>query len=153
MGRGADCGGGATYDGIKDYLRPLFYSTGHAYTERGVHNLLWGEDGGDPPYVIPLADGSRIAANLYQSEDYLAWHVGPDGEAFGSDLARLEGPALAEGWLPVLQTAYTDPAGNRYAQESFAGRARRRRTSCVDPAARGGGGRRKWRGAARAVRR
>lgn len=116
-------GGGATYDGIKDYLRPLFYSTGHAYTERGVHNLLWGEDGGDPPYLIPLADGSRIAANVYQSEDYLAWHVGPDGEAFGSDLARLEGPALAEGWLPVLQTAYTDRAGNRYAQESFAGRA------------------------------
>lgn len=122
--------GGATYDTMKDLLHPLFYSTGHAYTEMGVHNLLFGENGGAPPYIIPIADGSRIAANVYQSEDYLAWYVGQapgvqvrgaEYEAFGSDLSRLEGPYLEGGYWPVLQTGYTDSAGNRVAQESFAG--------------------------------
>lgn len=113
--------GGATYDTIKNLLRPLFYSTGNVYTELGVHNLLFGENGGAPPYIIPLADGSRIAANVHQSEDHVAWQVGPDAESFGSDLARLDGPYLDDGYWPVLQTAYTDDAGNRFAQECFAG--------------------------------
>jgi len=113
--------GGATYDNLKDQLHPLFYSTGNVYTELGVHNLLFGEDGGAPPYIIPLADGSRIAANVHQSEDFLAWTVGPEGETFGADLERLEGPYLEEGFWPVLQTTYTDEHGNQYGQESFAG--------------------------------
>lgn len=112
-------GGGASYENMKDMLRPLFFSTGHVYTERGVHNLLFGRSGGDAPYVVPLADGSRIAANVYQSQDYLEWRVGASDEVFGADRARLDGPRLDQGWLPVLQTGYTDQAGNQYAQESF----------------------------------
>ncbi len=112
--------GGATYENIKDLLHPLFYSTGHVYTEMGVHNLLFGKSGGEPPYVIPLADGSRIAADVYQSEDYLAWQVGPEQEAFGSQLERLEGPYLAEKYLPILETAYTDVSGDHFRQTSFA---------------------------------
>lgn len=111
--------GGATYETMKDILHPLFYSTGHAYTEMGVHNLLFGKSGGEPPYLVPLADGSRIAANVYQSEDFLAWQVGAEREDFGSVLERLDGPYLAENYQPILETAYTDAAGNRFQQSSF----------------------------------
>jgi hypothetical protein len=113
--------GGATYEKIKDYLQPLFYSTGHTNTRLGVHNILYAEDGGNPPYIVALADGSRLAALVYQSENDLRFGVGPEGaEAYGSDLARLEGPFLDEGYYPILQTAYTDASGLRYEQESFA---------------------------------
>lgn len=112
--------GGATYENMKDILHPLFYSTGHVYTEMGVHNLLFGKSGGEPPYIVPLADGSRIAANVYQSEDFLAWRVGPDLEPYGSTLERLNGPYLAEEYLPILEMAYTGNEGNYYRQTSFA---------------------------------
>ena len=115
--------GGATYEGIKDYLQPLFFSTGDTYTTEGVHNLVFGEDGGPPPYIIPLADGSRIAATRYDAARRLEFGLGPEGrERFGADLERLSGPALAEGWYPILQTGYTDASGAVVAQESFAGR-------------------------------
>ena len=54
--------GGATYDGLKDALHPLFFSTGDSYQQQGVHNLIFAENGGQPPYIVPLADGSRLAA-------------------------------------------------------------------------------------------
>lgn len=114
--------GGATYEKVKDYLRPLFYSTGHKNTELGVHNLLFGEDGGEGPYLVPLADGSRIAANVYQAKRDIRFFLGADGrEAYGDELDRLEGPFLEDGFWPVLETAYTDASGAKYAQESFAG--------------------------------
>ncbi|MCL4691624.1 MAG: hypothetical protein KJ060_03835 [Candidatus Hydrogenedentes bacterium] len=113
--------GGATYEGIKDYLRPLFYSTGYTNETLGVHNLLWGLDGGEPPYLIPVADGSRIAADRYDSPNDLKVFVGAAGaEPFGGSLDRLEPPRLADGYYPILQTAYMDADGNRYTQESFA---------------------------------
>ena len=112
--------GGATYNSIKDLLRPLFYSTGHKNTELGVHNLLFGEVGGEPPYIIPLADGSRLAANVYQSNEYIEWRVGEEKETFGADLTRLGGPYLYKQYLPALQTTYTDTQGNLFEQESFA---------------------------------
>ncbi len=47
--------------------------------------------------------------------------VGPSGrERYGSCLARLRPASLADGWLPILDTGYTDAAGARYRQESFA---------------------------------
>jgi len=99
--------GGATYAGIKDYLHPLFFSTGDTYTATGVHNLVFGEDNGQPPFIIPLADGSRIAATRYDAARRLEVFVGPDGgERFGAELGRLTGPALDGGWYPVLQTGY-----------------------------------------------
>ena len=114
-------GGGATYDKIKDYLHPLFYSTGYTNETLGVHNLLFGLNGGEPPYIIPIADGSRIAADRYDSDNDLKLLVGPEGnEAFGSVLARLTPPALEEGYYPILKTTYEDAAGNHYEQESFA---------------------------------
>jgi hypothetical protein len=113
--------GGATYDTIKDYLRPLFYSTGYTNETLGVHNLLWGLDGGEPPYIIPVADGSRIVADRYDYPNDFEIFVGAEGsDPYGRDVDRLTQPALEGGYYPILQTAYEDEAGNRYSQESFA---------------------------------
>ncbi|MHB8994353.1 MAG: LamG domain-containing protein [Armatimonadota bacterium] len=115
--------GGATYDNIKDLLHPLFYSTGDDYRQQGVHNLLFAENGGQPPYLVPLADGSRIAAPVYNSPHRLEFLMGEGGrEAFGSNLDRLKGGVLEAGYYPILQTSYTDETGLKVAQESFAGR-------------------------------
>lgn len=115
--------GGATYEAMAGHLHPLFFSTGDVYTATGVHNLVFGEDNGQPPFIIPLADGSRIAATRYDAARRLELFVGPDGsERFGADLDRLTGPGLDGGWYPILQTGYTDATGAISRQESFAGR-------------------------------
>ncbi|MBI2298485.1 MAG: LamG domain-containing protein [Armatimonadetes bacterium] len=123
LGEGLIAKGGATYEAMAGLLHPLFFSTGDTYREQGVHNLIFTEDGGRPPYIVPLADGSRIAAPRYDSRHRLEIYVGPDGqEAYGSELDRLDGPRLAGGHYPVLQTGYTDAGGFRLTQESCAGR-------------------------------
>ena len=49
--------------------------------------------------------------------------VGAQGrERYGSCLARLGQARLADGYQPILTTTYTDAAGARYRQESFAAR-------------------------------
>jgi hypothetical protein len=48
----------------------------------------------------------------------VSFRVG-DGEPFGQDLARLDGPRFADGWLPIVQVADTHD-GTRYEQEAFA---------------------------------
>ncbi|MCX5770772.1 MAG: hypothetical protein NTZ09_10935, partial [Candidatus Hydrogenedentes bacterium] len=76
--------------------------------------------GGEPPYIIAVADGSRIAADVYQSDNDIEFFVGSGEERYGSALDRLEGPSLEGGYYPILKAAYTDSAGARYEQESFA---------------------------------
>lgn len=49
----------------------------------------------------------------------VSFHVGEKGEAFGADVARLDGARYADGYLPVVQVAYT-AGGTRYEQEAFA---------------------------------
>ena len=41
-------------------------------------------------------------------------------ERYGSCLARLATPQLEDGWLPILETSYTDAGGHEYREESFA---------------------------------
>jgi hypothetical protein len=45
--------------------------------------------------------------------------VGRTREVYGADLARLDGPHFAEGWLPFVQSRYTVD-GERYGQAVFA---------------------------------
>jgi hypothetical protein len=45
--------------------------------------------------------------------------VGRDREPFGSDLSRLDGPHLADGFLPIVRLRYTH-GGDDYRQEAFA---------------------------------
>ena len=113
--------GGATYESIKDYLQPLFYSTGFTNTELGPHNLVFAFDGGPEPYLVPLATGRRIAANIITSGRFIECAVGGDGELYGDDLKRLAGPFLDGSYYPILQTAYEARDGVRYEQESFGG--------------------------------
>ena len=48
----------------------------------------------------------------------VAFFVGEQGEPFGAEVSRLDGPRYAEGYLPIVQVAYT--AGEtRYEQEAF----------------------------------
>jgi hypothetical protein len=45
--------------------------------------------------------------------------VGPKGAAFGNDLDRLQGPRLANGYLPIVEMTYTE-GDVKYRQETFA---------------------------------
>src|SRR4051794_9678231 len=120
--------GGPTYAGAARYLKPLLLARGPKgapLTVSGVYYLPFGQpDGarGAGSVALHVADGSQILADRVGGRSLNVW-VGDGRERYGSCLARLGGPALADGYLPILQTRYADAAGARYAQESFATRA------------------------------
>jgi hypothetical protein len=69
--------------------------------------------------ALHLADGSEIIAQRIGGR-WLSVGVGSGGrERYGSCLARLATPALADGYLPILETRYRDAGGATYRQESF----------------------------------
>src|SRR5581483_7381226 len=73
-------------------------------------------------FGLHVADGSQVLVRRAGGPS-LTVSVGAAGrERFGSCLRRLGEPALANGYLPMLQVAYRDAAGVRYRQESFVGR-------------------------------
>jgi len=119
--------GGPTYAGAARYLKPLLLARGPKgapLTVSGVYYLPFGQpDGarGAGSVALHVADGSQILAERVGGRSVTVW-VGDGRERYGSCLARLGGPALADGYLPILQTRYVDAAGARYAQESFAAR-------------------------------
>ena len=116
---------GPTYDAVRRLLKPLFFARAKRkpLTSSGVYYLPFAQPlGSHGAYEIALhvADGSQILARTATGAS-LRVLVGPGGrEAFGSCLGRLSQPALAEGYLPILETRYVDSAGVRYRQESFA---------------------------------
>lgn len=113
--------GDAGYEKIKDYLYPLFYSTGKTSKERGVHNLIYAASDASHPMIVALADGSRLCLNNYASTNDITVRIGPDGkELFGSDINRLTGPFLFGGFYPILNVGYMTNDGVEYNQESFA---------------------------------
>ena len=118
---------GPTYQGTQRYLQPLLYAEGRGgrpLTTSGVYYL---------PFAFPfsvyvttaalhVADGSEIISRRVDGPS-LTVGVGAGGrERYGSCLGRLTPAQLADGYLPILETAYTDRAGVRYRQESFVGR-------------------------------
>jgi hypothetical protein len=120
--------GGPTYEGVRRYLTPLFLAGAPkqtAATESGVHYLALGQPdgaGGADTVALHVADGSQIVADRMDGPR-LSVGVGDRGdERYGSCLSRLSRSRLADGWLPILETAYTDSTGVRYRQESFAAR-------------------------------
>jgi hypothetical protein len=119
--------GGASYAAARRYLAPLFLARGRGgpLTTSGTHYV---------PFAMPLgargagsvalhvADGSEIDAERVEGRRLTIW-VGRGGrERYGSCVSRLATPRLADGWLPILQTAYRDATGARYRQESFSAR-------------------------------
>lgn len=114
--------GGANYKNIQGYLRPLYYSAGRKIgAEQGVHNVLYAEENGIRPFFVAIADGSRIAMNLYDNPNDITIKVGENGDdVYGTDLNRLQGPFLAGDYYPILKTYYRSKNGVEYSQESFA---------------------------------
>ena len=73
-------------------------------------------------FALHVADGSQIISRRVDGPN-LTIFVGRTGqERYGSCLARTKLATLADGYLPIVETAYTDASGVRYTQESFAGR-------------------------------
>jgi hypothetical protein len=117
---------GPTYAAAARYLRPLLWARaakGRSLTASGVYYLPFTIPGGPQGAslaALHVADGSQIVSNQAGGAA-LTLFVG--GERYGSCLSRLTPARLADGYLPILETAYTDAAGARYEQESFTARA------------------------------
>jgi hypothetical protein len=117
--------GGPTYAAVRRLLKPLMYARARSkpLTASGVYYLPFAQplgSHGAAEIALHVADGSQILARTAAGAS-LRVMVGPGGrEPFGSCLSRLSEPALADGYLPILETRYTDSAGVLYSQESFA---------------------------------
>jgi hypothetical protein len=120
--------GGPSYERASAVLAPLLYATGRGgkkLTDSGVYYLPFAfpfNVNGSRLYALHVADGSQIVTRRAGGPS-VSIDVGPDGhERYGSCLARLGSSTLADGYLPILDTTYTDAAGVSYQQESFVGR-------------------------------
>jgi hypothetical protein len=117
--------GGPTYDAVRRLLKPLWFARAKRapLTQSGVYYLPFAQplgSRGAHEIALHVADGSQILARTANGAS-LRVLVGPGGrEPFGSCLARLSQPTLADGYLPILETRYVDSARVRYEQESFA---------------------------------
>jgi hypothetical protein len=119
---------GPTYDAARRLVAPLLYATQRGrrpLTDSGVYYLplAYPTDVYAPAtFALHVADGSEIVTRRVGGP-HLVLRVGRAGtERYGSCLARTTLATLADGYLPIVETGYTDASGVRYTQESFAGR-------------------------------
>lgn len=114
---------GPTYENMVEQLRPLMLC-GKEFTASGVYYLVFGRPASPArgeEAALHVADGSEVISRHHKTGSRLTVFVGPEGqERYGQSLSRLNAPTLRTGYQPVLTTEYTDAAGNRYRQESFA---------------------------------
>ena len=119
---------GPTYAAAAKLIAPLLYATQRQrrpLTDSGVYYLplAYPTDVYAPAtFALHLADGSEIVTRRVGGP-HVTIRVGRHGfERYGSCLARTTLATLADGYLPIVETAYTDASGVRYTEESFAGR-------------------------------
>src|SRR3954447_11395383 len=118
---------GPTYAAAAKLVPPLLFartSKQRPLTSSGVYYVPSAEPGGPQGAGAPmlmLADGSEVR---YGSVGGPSLQVRVGAEGFGSCLRRTGAARLADGYLPILQTSYTDARGRRYRQEAFAARLR-----------------------------
>jgi hypothetical protein len=121
--------GGPTYEHARRYLAPLTQALQwgrRPLTASGSYYLPFSypfTSYGSPMYALHVADGSEIITRRIGGASLQIYVGGAGKERYGSCLARLRPARLAQGHLPILQTAYEDSGGVRYVQESFVGRA------------------------------
>jgi hypothetical protein len=114
---------GPTYAAAQRYLAPLARARAAgktSLTESGAYYLPFGFPAGPrgaSAVALHVADGSQIVARRIGGRTLT---VLSGSERYGSCPARLRPARLAEGWLPILQTRYSDARGVRLEQESFA---------------------------------
>jgi hypothetical protein len=120
--------GGPTYDAATKLLAPLVYATQRGrrpLTRSHVYYLALARPTdiyAPTTFALHVADGSQIITRRVDGPS-LTIFVGRTGrERYGSCLARTTLATLADGYLPIIETAYTDANGVEYTQESFAGR-------------------------------
>jgi hypothetical protein len=119
---------GPTYESTQNRLAPILFATRERHrplSPSGVYAVpLAYPQGEGVPLAVALhaADGSEIISR-HATGPSLEVEVGAAaGERYGSCVGRLVPATLADGWLPIVETAYVDATGVRYTQESFAGR-------------------------------
>jgi hypothetical protein len=117
--------GGPSYEGASRRLAPLLLARGphrRRLTESGVYYVPLADppaSGGTSDVDLHVADGSQIVSRRIGGKS-LTISVGPQGdERFGSCLGRLTPARLRDGYLPILETGYTDASRVVYRQESF----------------------------------
>jgi len=76
---------------------------------------------GSTVFALHVADGSEIVTRRVGGPSLMV-DVGNGSERFGSCATRRAPARLVDGYLPILQTSYTDARGVSYRQESFVGR-------------------------------
>jgi hypothetical protein len=120
--------GGPTYAGARRFLAPVTQGLqwqGRPLTSSGSYYLPLSypfTSYGSTVYALHVADGSEIMTRRVGGPS-LSVYVGSGKERYGSCAGRLRPARLADGYLPILETSYTDAGGVRYRQESFVGRA------------------------------
>ena len=120
--------GGPTYAATRGLLAPLTGALqwhGRPLSASGSYYMPFSfpfSSYGSTVFALHVADGSEIVTRRVGGPS-LAVYVGSGSERYGSCTARLQAARLAEGYLPILQTSYSDARGVRYRQESFVGRA------------------------------
>ena len=117
---------GPRYEAARRLLPPLLYARApgkRALTESGVYYLPFAQPlgaRGAGSVALHVADGSQVIAERVGGRR-LTILVGAKGqERYGSCVARLGQARLADGYLPIMTTTYTDASRVRYRQESFA---------------------------------
>ena len=120
--------GGPTYAAARQYLTPLLHAiqrqqrpltpSGFYYVPLSFPFTSYGST----VFALHVADGSEIITRHVGGAS-LSVYVGRGNERYGACEARLQPARLADGYLPIVQTSYTDAAGVRYRQESFVGRS------------------------------
>ncbi|WP_168200568.1 LamG-like jellyroll fold domain-containing protein [Allokutzneria sp. NRRL B-24872] len=112
-------------------MRPLLQPANNigSLTESGFHYLpltyprpVAGTWQAKRAFSLHVADGSTLLTNWARdrSPQSVSFLVGQDGtEVYGSNQARLNTPALADGFLPVLENTYTDGTGAKVERTSF----------------------------------
>jgi hypothetical protein len=119
---------GPTYAAARTYLSPLTQAMqwqGRPLTLSGSYYIPLSfpfTSYGSTVFALHVADGSEVVTRRVGGAS-LAVYVGDGRERYGSCRARLRSARLADGYLPIVETSYTDAAGVRYRQESFVGRA------------------------------
>jgi hypothetical protein len=120
--------GGPTLEAASRYLSPLTRGMqwgGRSLDTTGSYYLPLSfpfTPYGSTVFALHVADGSEIITRRVGGPS-LSIFVGSGSEQYGSCTARLQPAKLVDGYLPVLDTGYTDANGVRYRQESFVGRA------------------------------
>ena len=116
---------GPTVAAARSFLHPLLWARGahgRKLTATGVYYLPFSEPDvrGAGAVALHVADGSQIIADHVGRRSLGIFVGSAGGERFGSCRSRAQAATLADGYLPILETGYTDAAGAHYRQESFA---------------------------------